>query len=140
MVQLDKAEVPLVFLFEIMHLGNSHIAASKFIGPTSVLLAEAVALKEGLHTALLNNFRHLLVEGDSKLLVDSLTHNCHKAAVPWRIKSVWMDIMKLASSFQTIVFRHVLREANFVADHLAARAHSVPGPAVWFNSLPLYVS
>lgn len=54
---------------------------------------------------------------------------------PWRIRVLVQDILKLASQCDQIRFSHVLREANFLADALAAVGH-VDGTQVWEHSLP----
>lgn len=97
------------------------------------MVAEALALRETLSQALDGGFDHILVEGDSKILIDSLQGRC---SIPWRILFVIEDIRWLASRFAHISFKHVLREANFVADAVAATGHSC-GFSMWTNSLPL---
>ena len=49
------------------------------------------------------------------------------------------DITSLAHSRQNITFKHILREANFVADAIAKSGHSV-GVSLWNHSLPLNAS
>ncbi|KAL6175950.1 hypothetical protein ACLB2K_052588 [Fragaria x ananassa] len=63
--------------------GNPIISACKAIGEVGVLVVEVVALREGLHTVVINNFKHVIVEGDSKLLIDCLHR---KIGVPWTIQ------------------------------------------------------
>ncbi|XP_040369544.1 uncharacterized protein LOC121051340 [Rosa chinensis] len=52
--------------------GNPLVAACRVLGDTNTLVAEATALHEGLHAAYLQGFSHLIVEGDSKLLIDCI--------------------------------------------------------------------
>ncbi|KAL6175339.1 hypothetical protein ACLB2K_051980 [Fragaria x ananassa] len=62
-----------------------------------------------------------VVEGESKLLIDYI--HC-QISVLRRIKVCVHNILKLDAQFDSIAFRHIYREANFVADHLALFAHS----------------
>lgn len=55
----------------------------------------------------------LLVEGHLKILLDSING---VSQVPWRIKFLVQDIQQLTSSFNSISFKHIHREANFVAN------------------------
>ena len=91
-----------------------------------------MALREGLRQAVCKGFSNLLVEGDSQILLHSI--NC-KMTAPWHIRVLVQDIVKLASQCDQIRFSHVLREANFLADALAAVGH-VDGTQVWEHSLP----
>lgn len=53
-------------------VGNPIMSACKVITKVTVLVADVVALREGLRTAILKNFKHVIVEGDSKLLIGCL--------------------------------------------------------------------
>ncbi|XP_024171567.1 uncharacterized protein LOC112177505 [Rosa chinensis] len=74
------------------------VAANKRIGQSGVLVAEAIALREGLHMALLHQHQNLLVEGDFKLLIDYIQG---KSEVPWCIKALVQDIKQLAQQSVT---------------------------------------
>ncbi|PRQ40838.1 hypothetical protein RchiOBHm_Chr4g0440421 [Rosa chinensis] len=63
-----------------------------------------------------------------------------KASIPWRLKALVTDIKTIAASFSFIRFRHVFREANFVADKLASFNLRDRDVAVWHNCLPISVS
>ncbi|XP_061993617.1 uncharacterized protein LOC133711526 [Rosa rugosa] len=52
--------------------GNPLVVANKRLGHSSVLIAEAIALRDGLHTVLLHHYPNISVEGDSKLATDRL--------------------------------------------------------------------
>lgn len=56
--------------------GSSLFAASNSIGPSDVLVSEALALREALCHALAGGFDHIHVEGDSKILIDCLLGRC----------------------------------------------------------------
>lgn len=48
------------------------LASAKNIGHSSVLVAEAMALRECLRQAIDKDHIHLQIEGDSKILIDSI--------------------------------------------------------------------
>ena len=50
---------------------------------------------------------------------------------PWRLIKLVQDIRRLASSFDSISFRHVFRETNFVADVIANLGHSTGSNLCW---------
>lgn len=52
------------------------------------------------------------VVGDSKILIESING---VTPFPWRIKFLVRDVLTIASLADTIIFKHILREANFVA-------------------------
>ncbi|XP_062005943.1 uncharacterized protein LOC133723129 [Rosa rugosa] len=79
--------------------GQPIFAASKNLGPASILIAAATALRDALHAAQHYNFSRVLVEGDSKVLMDCILK---KIGTPWRIKTLVEDIWKIASSFSFI--------------------------------------
>ncbi|XP_061999501.1 uncharacterized protein LOC133716872 [Rosa rugosa] len=116
--------------------GNPIIAATRRIGHAGVLTAEATALRDGLSSALLNQHLSIWVEGDCKLLIDCILK---KTPPPWRIKLLVDDIACLAAKFHSIRFRHIFREANFVADKLADLGFRSSTPLVWFHCLPVSV-
>ncbi|KAL6129817.1 hypothetical protein ACLB2K_073166 [Fragaria x ananassa] len=68
---------------------NPLTATAKFIGDTSVLIAETIALKEGLHTTWLQQIPKVAIEGDSKVLIDCIIG---KATTLWCISSLLQDI------------------------------------------------
>lgn len=63
--------------------GNPFLASAKNIGRSSVIVAEVMALREGLRQAINANLSQIMVEGDSKILIDSLNGTNQ---TPWRIK------------------------------------------------------
>ena len=69
--------------------GNPITVAARFIWDAPVLLVEITALKEALHSAWLQQFSHVLIEGDSTVLINCLNG---KAATPWCIRSLIQDI------------------------------------------------
>ena len=103
--------------------GSPILASTKNVGVSNVLRAEAFALRVGLHATLLHGHLNIIVEGDSKILIDNINNKC---SVPWKIQTLVRDIKILASKFHNIKFNHVWRETNFAADAVANLGHSIP--------------
>lgn len=71
------------------------------------LLAEALALKEGVMQALKSEFRFVVLESDCQLLI-----NCLSAAYqpPWSVRSIIDDIQTLDKNFYCLEFTFLLIE------------------------------
>lgn len=65
------------------------MAVSRNLGFSDVLSAEAQALRHGLMKLSESSNQAVIIEGDSKILLDVLTG---KAQCPWRIKFLVQDI------------------------------------------------
>ncbi|KAL6138797.1 hypothetical protein ACLB2K_064076 [Fragaria x ananassa] len=117
--------------------GRPISAASNRIGRASVPIAEAVALRDSLLKAKEKSFTNVEVEGDSKLVIDAVNGRFEPH---WRLIKLVEDIRTLATSFDSITFRHVLREANFVADAIANLGHACNSPMYWNDRIPSEVS
>lgn len=76
----------------------------------------------------------MLVEGDSKLIIDAIRGACE---VPWNLRSIIRDIRWCASSFQDIKWGHVFREANFVANVATSVGLKIDNLCIWDACLPL---
>lgn len=93
---------------------------AKNLGSIEILIAEAIALRDGLLTILLPIPQNLFLESDSKILIDTING---RIDIPWRIKFFVQDIRFLACQFSNITFQHIHRETNFVADSLDDLGH-----------------
>ncbi|XP_004309278.1 PREDICTED: uncharacterized protein LOC101298847, partial [Fragaria vesca subsp. vesca] len=102
-------------------------------GSTTVPVAEALALRNSLIEAKRRGFTKVEIEGDSKLVLDAI--NGHSTP-PWRIRKLCQDIKALRSSFEFVSFKHVFREANFVANAFANLGHRLENHRVWEECVP----
>lgn len=102
------------------------------MGYSDVLVAQALALRAGLNQAINKGYHHIQVEGDSKMLIDSING---KSCIPCCIHILVRDIHHLATKCSAVSFHHIFREANFVADAVATAGHSVSN-ATWLHTLP----
>lgn len=117
--------------------GHSIIAMARNLEFSKILMAEAMALRDGLLAVPSPTQKSLIVEGDSKTLIDALTG---KIGIPWKIKFLVFDILALACQFLSLSFHHILREANFITDSLANLGRSASPFLSWCNRLPLFSS
>lgn len=78
-------------------------------------------------------FQNVFVEGDSKLVIDVIEG---RSGIPWTIKNNIMDIRSLATIFQIISWKHVFREANFLAHAITSVGFSSPNILIWDCTIP----
>lgn len=108
------------------HNGSVVLAFSSFIGKGSNNVGEAFAILQGLQLCHQNGWKKIIIETDSLLVV-----NC--------LKKIWQPPLSLVyvlrDSLQLIqdqmVITHIYREANMMADQLAAEAHKHKGKPVF---------
>ncbi|CAN1188296.1 Putative ribonuclease H protein At1g65750 [Linum perenne] len=79
------------------------------LGICSITRAELRGALEGIKRAWEAGYQRVEIQSDSKAAIDILIDN-------WEIK-----------------IRHVYREANFAADYLASRGHSLPRGSHYFD-------
>ncbi|KAB2625369.1 hypothetical protein D8674_017029 [Pyrus ussuriensis x Pyrus communis] len=91
-------------------MGSHFIAGARRFGQTTINVAECLALSDGLWMAKANGLKHIIVEGDSKLVIEAIRGSYHAS---WRLKTILADIRRLSNSFEVICWKHVFREANF---------------------------
>ncbi|CAL8152449.1 unnamed protein product [Prunus armeniaca] len=73
-----KNDIPMVIKW---HLSPN--AGSNNVGENSINVAESIALQDGLDAAIERGWDQIIVEGDSKLVIDSTVK---KASPPWSIQ------------------------------------------------------
>lgn len=79
--------------------------------------AEYMALINGLIKAKSLNIKHLLVKGDSQLVINQVTGK-YKVNSD-NLKPLYKDAIALINYFDIITFEHIKRHLNKVADKLA---------------------
>ncbi|XP_050133175.1 uncharacterized protein LOC126609250 [Malus sylvestris] len=82
----------------------------------TISVAEAMGLREGLQCARRKGFTKVMVDEDSKLIIEVVQGHW---GIPWRVSSIINDIRILTRSFSHVNWKHIFREATFVADALA---------------------
>ena len=73
------------------HRGRIIFAFSLFYDVQTNTAAEAMAIRDGLLLCEARDLRDIVLESDSRVLVDML-HSGH--CMHWRLKSIWIDIMR----------------------------------------------
>jgi ribonuclease HI len=90
-------------------------------------IAEYEALLFGLSTTLSLGVRHLLVEGDSQLIVKQVKGDC--SCNDPKLAAYLLHACKLEKDYEVLDLQHIPRAENAVADDLSAKAStSAPVP------------
>lgn len=76
------------------------------VGQNIIYVAECLALRGGLWMENLTGFKRIIVEGDSKLVIECI---CGVFNAPWRLKTILDDICRLAGFSEDISWMHVFR-------------------------------
>ncbi len=91
----------------------------EFIGHKTHTQSEYTALKRALQLSVIFD-TELTIYSDSKSLI---TNRIERFKIRRKeIKLITREISNLEEKFQTILYRHILRKNNHVADHLANMA------------------
>ncbi len=90
---------------------------SEYIGKTTNNVAEYLAVLKSLDLAKRFTNQNVFVYSDSELLVRQL--NGTYQIKNKNLKELFNQVQKLQNSFQKVVFTHVRREDNIIADQLA---------------------
>ncbi|KAJ8567374.1 hypothetical protein K7X08_019582 [Anisodus acutangulus] len=101
-------------------------------------MAEARALLTDLNLCLRMGLYKVIVESDSQLIINMITH---KMKAPWQLSYIIDQITRLSSNAE-FVFVHIYREGgNMVADNLANIGEHLKNPIDYdqIESLPASV-
>ncbi|CAL8094550.1 unnamed protein product [Prunus armeniaca] len=102
----------------------------------AAIVAEAEALRAGLCAGVDQGWQRVVLESDSKLMIDMLKGvGCSDS----RVEGIVHDIRFLMRQMQTVVLSFVSRIANKVADLVAAFASKTQGLSKWEGSPPLWL-
>lgn len=100
--------------------GEVIAAKAVFFGSGTSLFAELQALYVGMCECLRLGLTKVLIESDSKLVVDMLTS---KSTWPWQHYSILRQLSLFLTNGEFLL-HHIFREANAVADGLSKLASS----------------
>ena len=93
---------------------------SEYVGKTTNNVAEYLAVLKSLDIAKKFTNQNVFVYSDSELLVRQL-NGMYKVKNK-NLKELFDQVQKLQNSFQKVVFTHIRREYNVIADQLANSA------------------
>ncbi|KAL4359627.1 hypothetical protein AHAS_Ahas08G0096300 [Arachis hypogaea] len=103
------------------------------LGNCSIMHAELWAVVHGLTIAAANGYMNLIVESDSAAAINFIEHGCSPAH---HCAPLVQDIRNLSARLQQTSWKHALREANTVADHLAKKGQDLPLGLHLFDKAP----
>ncbi|KAL4314895.1 hypothetical protein AHAS_Ahas15G0130800 [Arachis hypogaea] len=115
------------------HLGHFLKEFTCNLGSCSIMQAELWGIIHGLQVTTANNITNIIVESNSISALNFIKKGCpdsHPCA------PLVADICMLACRIPNIQWSHTLREANFVADHLAKKGHELPFGVHLFDAAP----
>ncbi|KAL6128404.1 hypothetical protein ACLB2K_071759 [Fragaria x ananassa] len=98
-----------------------------------MLVVEALALRDSLVRGKEKDFTIVEMEGYSRLVIEAV--NC-RIESPWILIKLIQDNRVLVTSFDSISFKHVFHEANFVAYAIANLGVSSTSPLYWNDRIP----
>jgi ribonuclease HI len=101
--------------------------------PHSVEALEASAARSAIQFAKDLGFTKIVLEGDSKTVVDAFLLRDPCTTIYGHIIE---DIKQTAQSLQSVLFLHTKREGNVMAHLLAKRAHQNKPFEAWLESVP----
>ena len=91
-------------------------------GHTSILVAEARALRDGVEAVVQAGFTKLCIEGDNLIVIQALTG---KFIVPWKIDTIIEDLHIWLQPATQVHINHIFREVNMAADWLSKFGHTI---------------
>lgn len=118
------------------HCGNLIYAESKNIGVSTNMVAEMSTIREAIKYCRHMGLQQVLVETDSLSSKNILSGNWR---IPWEIAEIVEDIIDLSKS-SNIIFKHIFREGNQLADFITNLAIQQEGKHQFssFQQLPSY--
>lgn len=110
--------------------------ARAYSNVADVLMAEALAARDGVLLAIEHGARKVILESDNATVVTLLRSDDGFRSI---IAGVWHEIRELSLSFASFVYSHVNREGNEAA-HQCACMPSVTTPVLsWVSDLPAWL-
>ena len=106
------------------------------LGVTDPLVAESLAVREGVIFAKLRGYQHVMVETDCLEIVNLWNFRSNSRSV---VAPILIEIGELATSFSSFVIQHVNRAANHPAHLCARRACSLQVTDSWFAAAPCFL-
>ena len=92
-------------------------------------MVEALAVREGVKLAIKENYQKVVIESDSKQVIDEITGK--KDGCSWRIKPIIEGIRGYMKRIQEIKFNSVKRNANTAAHEIAQQTVRKMCPLGW---------
>ncbi|KAF7843501.1 F-box protein CPR1-like [Senna tora] len=91
---------------------------------SDVALLEAMAVEKGMYVAKEVGVKHIIVESDSRIVVNMLNSNCDHASL---LCAVCRNIIDLSLSFNEVCFKWIPRSCNNAADCMSSSKSLISG-------------
>jgi hypothetical protein len=105
-------------------------------GITDPMIAEALALRDGVIFAKLRGFSRVVMEVDCLEIVDLWDSRAGSRAV---VAPILQEIEGLSSSFSSFVIQHVIRTSNTLAHLCAKHACTLETTSAWMELPPSFL-
>jgi len=76
------------------------------LGVSSVLVAEATTMRNGIKVAVQTGFANVHIEGDNNILIQAVLG---RVKIPWEIQVLIQDITTYLSRFDLVIINHIFR-------------------------------
>ncbi|KAK8351233.1 hypothetical protein V6Z12_A05G019700 [Gossypium hirsutum] len=100
----------------------------------SVVMAKALAVLHRLQFALNLGFPKVILESDSRLVVNNIQQTCEDY---WETRPFTWDVKNLARKFRFCRFQFIAREGNGAAHAMAVEGMRIGGDMFWVEEVPL---
>lgn len=114
--------------------GDWVVGFARKIGIASSFMAELWALRDGLLLCLQIHAQAVIVEMDSKVIIDTFSTHAEASTI---VSAIMEDCKQLVAQIPQVRFNHVYREANKRADFLAKLGASLDVDFNVFSSPPM---
>ena len=101
--------------------GTTIRVGSNYYGCTSITVAEARALRDGVQEAHAAGFKNLIIKGDNQVIINMLSST---GSAPWQISNIIKDVRYWLDQSNQVEVRHAYGETNMVVDWLSKYGHS----------------
>ncbi|XP_059064149.1 uncharacterized protein LOC131856393 [Cryptomeria japonica] len=120
------------------HLGNMVAAYAGNLRDNIVTQAEGMTLLWGLKIANSIGIKHLEIEGDSRIIIESTKGN---TSAGWKVEPILRDIRCFLVKMEDFTICHIFREGNRAIDSMAAEGRLHKSLQCWRdpNLLPITI-
>ncbi|CAI9755139.1 unnamed protein product [Fraxinus pennsylvanica] len=111
------------------HNAEFLLGYAESIGNSNSMIAEFAALRRGLELVLENGWNDILLEGDSKSLVDIIARKKPVKCV--EVQKHVTHINSMMPEIRNCILTHIYREGNRAANKFAQMGHNLKNPQIW---------
>ncbi|KAI5314626.1 PREDICTED: PRUPE_7G010700 [Prunus dulcis] len=130
---LDHLSKAILICWQIWEARNKMLFQDSHPHPASCF---HTATTDGLDVAIDRGWGQIVVEGDSKLVINSVLK---KVTSEWSIQQIIQDIWYLSSSTTSVRFQHMFKKANSTANAVAKLGYGLLSQVSGELRLPLSI-